>query len=152
MELVNGMKKQLAQPEIVFGALDNLGAANEESMSAIAARIFHPNTTIVQVNNTVFLYNEGEKDGEKEAVCYPFNLDTVEQYPKNIIEFLMIIQKRRFHGVTIINKDSNFLRAFLKIVPLVNKRGTRAGIAENPKRKTYIARVVFGKKKIKVGK
>lgn len=146
MELMDGVKNQQPQPQVVMGALENMGSGTARMLGMIATFFANPTTTVVQTNNTVFAYNAGQKDGEHIAVCYVYNLDLLENYPKNIYNFLNRLQSRGMTSVVFTAKDPSFLQAFLKIIPDLKKRGSRGAIAENKTKKVFVARVVFGKK------
>jgi hypothetical protein len=151
MELVNGVKDQKTQLEVVMGALENLNMGNNKNLSFVAARIAHNNTTVVQTNNTLFLYNFKEKDGENEAVCYPFNIDLRPQFAANIYNFIARMQKRGFTGLTFVTKDPEFLRAIIKITPTLNKYGTKTSVVERKDKHILLGRVKLGKKRIDAG-
>ena len=122
---------------------------NNKNLSFITARLIHNNTTVVQTNNTVFLYNFKEKNGDNEVLCYPFNIDLRPQYAANIYNFIARMQKRGFTGITFFTKDPEFLRAIIKITPTLNKYGTKTLVMERKGKHVLIGRVKLGKKRIK---
>lgn len=144
MELVDHKQKVLVPPEITLGALENMGVRNEVSMLALGSYLGHPKTKTVQINNTLFAYNQGKKDGRKEAVSHMYNMDAQSNLHVNLIKYLAVLQKRGVHGVLFTSTDKNFLGAFLKILPVLTKYGSKGGIAEKPSKKTYVGRVTFG--------
>ena len=148
MELVDGKLQQLSQPEVVMGALQNLGAESEAAYMALAAHMSNPTTVKVQINNTVFLYNYAKDVKVPRAICYLYNLDTTEQLPTNIFKFLRKVQRRGIPKIIFISKDGNFLRAFLATLPKLKKYGTNGAIVENQEKKVFLARVDFGTKKL----
>tara|TARA_R100000234_G_scaffold68645_1_gene42049 strand:+ start:567 stop:1052 length:486 start_codon:yes stop_codon:yes gene_type:complete len=148
MELVNGKQKQLTSPEIVMGAMENLGLTDEIALMLVGSYIANPLSKSVQVNNTMFVYLSGNKGEDKQIVTYVYNLDVQENFHGNILKFLSIVQKRGEKGVTLVCKNQNFLGAFLKVIPILKKYDMTAGIAEKPSKKIFIARLTLGKKRI----
>tara|TARA_R110001606_G_scaffold10561_6_gene45629 strand:+ start:3599 stop:4063 length:465 start_codon:yes stop_codon:yes gene_type:complete len=146
MELMDGVRNQQPQPQVVMGALENMGSGTSKMLGMVGAFFSNPTTNIVQTNNTVFAYNASQKDEEHVAVSYVYNLDLLENYPKNIYNFLNRMQGRGMTSVVFTAKDPSFLQAFLKIIPDLKKRGSRGAIAESKTKKVFIARVIFGKK------
>jgi hypothetical protein len=130
MELVNGVKNQRAQIEIIMGALENVGIDSERGLQKFIAYAAVPNLTQAQINNTVFMYvSKAKGDKELEAVCTVFNLDTTDNLPANLI-------------------DGNVFRAFLNATPYLEKSGTKAGIWQKKTESKFLGRVLFGEDKI----
>lgn len=146
MELVDGKKNQLVPPEIIMGAVDNLGLSNDFSMLVSGSLQTSNDATPVQVNNTMFTYLSGEKGKQKEIVVYVHNMDIQANFHGNILKFLTVVQKRGVTGVYLICRNPDFLGAFLKILPVLKKYKVRAGIGEKKSRQTYLARVTFDNK------
>jgi hypothetical protein len=149
MELVNGVKNQRAQIEIIMGALENVGIDSERGLQKFIAYAAVPNLTQAQINNTVFMYvSKAKGDKELEAVCTVFNLDTRDNLPANLIEFFALLQSRAVTGATFQTKDGNVFRAFLNATPYLEKSGTKAGIWQKKTESKFLGRVLFGEDKI----
>lgn len=146
MELKNGVTNQVPPPEVVMGALENSNVNVEDATKLFMGFITMPTTVQVQVNNTVFVYAEANKEHKGEVVCYIYNIDIEKNMTDNILKFLDTVHRRGVTAVTFLTKDSMFYRGFMRALPDINTRGTKAGIGEQQKRNLFVARVVFGDK------
>jgi|TARA_R110000782_G_scaffold42828_1_gene97043 hypothetical protein len=145
MELVDSKQKVLTPPDILMGTLENENRADEVSLMALISSIGSPNIRTVQTNNTFFSYAKGKHKKRTEAVTHIYNMDVVNNLHLNLLKYLAVMQKRKLDNVIFLSKDKNFLGAFLKILPVLNKYGTTGGVGEKISEKTYMARVTFGK-------
>jgi hypothetical protein len=148
MELVDGKTDQKQQIEVIMGALENLDMGDNENLAFLTTRMAHPNTSTVQINNTIFIYNSKQFDNENEAVCYPFSIEVRPRYATNLYDFIAVMQKRGFTKLTFLTADPEFLRGVIKITPTLNKYGTKTVVGYNEIKDVTIGRVGIGKKKL----
>ena len=128
MKLINGRQNQLKQPDIVMGAMENAGFLDNENLKMVTARMMFPQTSTVQINNTVFIYNTIEKNNLLIAQCSIFNVDVKELFAKNIFRFCKILQDRELAVAVISTSDANFTNAALRIKLDLEKHNMRADV------------------------
>ena len=134
---VDSSKKKLPYSVIISQAIltrNSTGGKNTaKSFLMVEKLMTEPNTETMQVNNTVFIVRIRE---EKQAcLIIPFNMDTEENYIKNIIGVITNLIKKGTKRGVFMNIPAGALGVYQAVKEQIN---VPTGISQSDKLLTFI--------------
>jgi len=155
MEVVDSKKQKLDPPAIILKSAkmqDTQGLNNTQLLGAVGAQMSLPNSSTVQVGNTVFLTFFGKTpETNKKAVGRAFNVDTGKNFINNGFQFFQSLQRQGVTHYSTQFKGHVFLNAFKIFQRRAAKQDTKIYIGKTQDEQ-YNVYILFGKEPLVLGK